>query len=300
MKLNAKSVSKIDMVYTPSKKVIVKKLLDLIARTQHPEPWTEGEKIAWDNPEFSQRILREHLSQEHDEASRRIELIDEHIRWIHEDLLKKKTVRVLDLCCGPGFYTSRLAGLGHACTGIDFSPAAIEYARQVESESVHGCSYIQEDIRTAAYGKNYNLVMMLFGELNVFKPKDAQQLIKKAFQALKVGGILLLETHAFSAVQTIGEQGPSWYSEEKGLFSDKPHFVLSESFWDEERMIATTRHFIVDAKTETVAQQSESIQAYKKKGYQDLLEMEGFQQINFHRSFGDAQDDDFLVISAIK
>ena len=278
----------------------MKNLLDLIARNQKPEPWTEGEKIAWDDPEFSQRILREHLSQEHDEASRRTELIDEHVRWIHEDLLGKKPARVLDLCCGPGFYTSRLASMGHVCTGIDFSPAAIEYAQQVDAESVHGCSYIQEDIRTAAYSKDNDLIMMLFGELNVFKPEDAQQLIQKVYNALKIGGVLLFETHAFSAIQEIGEQSPSWYSEESGLFSDKPHLVLSESYWDDERNIAKTRHFIVDAKTEIVAQQSESIQAYKSKEYQNLLEMKGFQQIHFHRSFGDVQDDDFLVITAIK
>ncbi|MBL6961095.1 MAG: class I SAM-dependent methyltransferase [Anaerolineales bacterium] len=278
----------------------MKDIIDIITRSQAPEAWGEGEKIAWENPNFSKRILREHLSQEHDEASRRSELIDEHVRWIHEVLLRRKPARVLDLCCGPGFYTSRLASLGHTCSGIDYSPAAIGYARQVEAESALGCSYIQEDIRTAAYGKDNDLLMILFGELNVFKKEDTQQLIQKAYQALKPGGILLLEPHSFSAVQEIGEQAPSWYSEESGLFSEKPHIVLSESYWDAKRNIASTRHFIVDAKTTALSQQSENIMAYTKKEYKDLLEMEGFQKVKFHRSFGDALDEDFFVITTIK
>ena len=46
------------------------KLLDVVRR--HPiEPWSGVHKIPWDEPEFSARMLREHLSQEHDAASRR-------------------------------------------------------------------------------------------------------------------------------------------------------------------------------------------------------------------------------------
>ncbi|MBC8335111.1 MAG: hypothetical protein H8E29_07605, partial [Anaerolineales bacterium] len=64
--------------------------------------------------------------------------------------------------------------------------------------------------------------------------------------------------------------------------------------------IASTRHFIVDAKTTALSQQSENIMAYTKKEYKDLLEMEGFQKVKFHRSFGDALDEDFFVITTIK
>ena len=41
----------------------------------------------------------------------------------------ERGARVLDLGCGPGLYTTRLAKLGHTCVGIDFSPASIAYAK---------------------------------------------------------------------------------------------------------------------------------------------------------------------------
>ena len=103
------------------------KLLDVVGRQRVPKPWAEGEKIPWDEPGFSGRMLNEHLSQEHDAASRRFEVIDRHCRWIHGCVLKRNPTRILDLGCGPGLYTSRLARLGHHCVGIDFSPASIAY-----------------------------------------------------------------------------------------------------------------------------------------------------------------------------
>ena len=46
-------------------------LTDIINRNMELDPWEEGERIPWDDPVFSRRILQEHLTQEHDAASRR-------------------------------------------------------------------------------------------------------------------------------------------------------------------------------------------------------------------------------------
>ena len=85
-------------------------------RVPAPAPWDEGENIPWNDPAFSKRMLDQHLSQEHDRASRPYDVIDRHIEWIHGALLKGESARILDLCCGPGLYTSRLAARGHEVT----------------------------------------------------------------------------------------------------------------------------------------------------------------------------------------
>jgi SAM-dependent methyltransferase len=106
-------------------------MLDLVRQFGlPPEPWSEGRTIPWDEPGFSRRMLAQHLSQEHDGASRRQELIDRHVHLITGAALGQAHSLVLDLGCGPGFYSHRLAAMGHDCFGIDFAPAAIEYARQ--------------------------------------------------------------------------------------------------------------------------------------------------------------------------
>jgi hypothetical protein len=107
-------------------------LIEIVDRDPAPVPWAEGDNIPWNDPAFSARMLQEHLSQEHDAASRRWGKIDAQVAWIHEHLLGGKPTRILDLGCGPGLYASRLARLGHSCVGIDWGPADKAHAALVD------------------------------------------------------------------------------------------------------------------------------------------------------------------------
>ena len=63
-------------------------LLKIVHRSQPAVPWAEGDNIPWSEPSFSERMLREHLSQDHDLASRRIENVNRHVAWIHDAVLQ--------------------------------------------------------------------------------------------------------------------------------------------------------------------------------------------------------------------
>ena len=270
-------------------------LIDLVHRRPVPGPWSEGEKIPWNEPAFSRRMLEEHLSQAHDAASRRFEVIDLHVAWIHGNLLKGRQARILDLGCGPGLYTSRLAALGHSCVGIDFSPASIEYARQQIEEAGLDCRYHLEDVRQAEYGRanngpGYDLVMFLYGEINVFRRGDAAAILQKAHAALEPGGLLLLEPHTYEVVEDLGRAPAVWYSAESGLWSARPYLCLKENFWDEAQQVTIERYFVVDAQTGEVSRYASSMQAYSRQGYVDLLHGCGFEEIRFHPSLtGDVE-----------
>lgn len=278
------------------------KLLDVVRRQPIPEPWAEGEKIPWNDPDFSRRMLKEHLSQDHDAASRRSETIDKHVQWIHRGVLYGNPNRILDLGCGPGLYTSRLSKLGHECVGIDYSPASVAYAKEQAKKEGLQCTYLHEDIRDVDYGTGYSLVMLIFGEFNVFSPKDARVILKKAHHALVDNGFLLLESHTFSAVRKMGGQS-SWYSADSGLFSDQPHICLREGFWDAESGTATERYFIIDALTGEVTPHAASMQAYTDEQYRSLLTECGFGEVEFYPSLRgdiDESQSDFIVVVARK
>lgn len=260
------------------------KLIEIIHRQANPKPWSEGEKIAWNDPDFSKRMLTEHLSQAHDAASRRFEIIDKQVDWIHHFILNRQTSRILDLGCGPGLYTERLARLGHACVGIDFSPASIEYARTQAKATDLTCQYYCEDIRNADYANEYDLVMSIFGELNVFRPEEAKAILVKSYDALAPGGYLLLEPHTFEKVAELGKQPPSWHSTEKGLFGEKPYLYLQENIWDEVAEVAIQRYYIIDAATGETAYHSSSTQAYTNAEYRSLLTDCGFTEVDFYDS----------------
>jgi SAM-dependent methyltransferase len=278
-------------------------LIDIIHRQSVPAPWSEGEKIPWNDQGFSQRMLLEHLSQEHGAASRRLETIEKHVGWIHHSVLSNQPTKILDLGCGPGLYTSRLAKLGHECVGIDFSPASIAYANKCAQMDKLRCSYIQQDIRVVDYGNGYDLAMLIFGEFNTFRRAEARSILKKANQALAENGNLLLEVHTFAAVRALGEQPSTWYSSESGLFSDRPHICLTESFWDAQQEVATERYFILDALTGKVRRYAASMEAYTEEQYKSLLEESGFGEVVFHPSLigdVDKEHSDYIVIVSQK
>lgn len=273
-------------------------LLDIVTRDPAPEPWAEGEKIPWNDPAFSSRMLAEHLSQAHDAASRRFAIIDQHVAWIHGALLEGAPASVLDLGCGPGFYTSRLARRGCRCVGIDFGPASIAYARAEAARAGLDCTYRLADIRRADYGEGYGLVMLIFGEFNVFTAADAALILRKAYDALAPGGVLLLEPHVFAAVEAEGQAPASWYASQGGLFSERPHIMLMENFWDAERAIATNRYYVAYAETGEVTRYASSMQAYTDDGYRELVARAGFTDFRHYPSLtGEVAPDGYGLVA---
>jgi len=262
--------------------------MDIVKRIPVPDPWSEGEKIPWNDPELSKRMLQYHLAQDHDLASRRFSIIDKHVKFI--DDLAGGPSKVLDLGCGPGFYTSRLTSLGYKCKGIDFSPASIDYAKEQAEKAGQEIDYLTEDIRTAEYGEGYGLAMMVYGEFNVFKKEDIRAVLKKAYDSLEDGGVFIAEPHRFEAVKSFGEAAPSWYSSESMLFSDDPHLALMECFWVEEHRVTINRYLIVDAATGEVTLHASTMQAYTNEEYETLLRGAGFSEVEFHDSLTEEEE----------
>lgn len=265
-----------------------------------PQPWAEGDKIPWNEPAFSERMLREHLSQAHDAASRRATIIAKQVDWIHNHLLGGQPTAILDMGCGPGLYTSRLAALGHTCTGIDFSPASIAYAHQPAQP---GCRYLEGDLREVEYGSGYGLAMLIFGEFNTFHPAQVRLILHKAQAALAPQGLLLLEAHTFAEIQRIGQRPASWYASPQGLWSASPHLCLQQSSWDADRAVATNRHLVIEAASGRVSRYGESLQAYTEPVYEALLRECGFGQVSFYPALTGVEDDRsdaFVVITGRK
>jgi len=258
-------------------------LADLVDR-KPVKPWDEGGKIPWHEPGFSARMLREHLTQAHDAASRRLEIVDRHVQWIHESLLAGRPSRVLDLACGPGLYASRLARLGHTCVGIDFSPASIAHARGESSRDGLSCTYHERDLREGGFGEGFALALFVFGELNAFRSAEARHIVASARSALTPGGGLVVEVSSEASLRALGQASPHWSTAEAGLFSDEPHLVLKECFWHADARALVERYFIVQLATGDVSRYGISSQAYSQGEYEALLREAGFSSVEAHAS----------------
>ncbi len=259
-------------------------LAELITRSLPPSPWADGDNIPWNEPAFSRRMLDEHLSQTHDLASRRAHLIDAHVGFIQRKLGSETGARILDLGCGPGLYLHRLARLGHRGHGIDFSPASIAYARGVADDQGLDCSFEEADLRSASLGEGFDLVLLVYGQINVFERHHARAILERAHAALVPGGKLLLEPQHPDAI--IGPIGGTtdWNTARSGLFSPTPHVLLHERFWDEPTRTATDRWYVIDAESAAIRRYAMSTCSYTAAELTAMLEQVGFEKVQIHES----------------
>lgn len=254
-------------------------MLHIASRPIPPTNWTTWTTIPWNQPGFSARMLENHLSQEHDWASRTSGIIDAQVAHIHSLLSQKpsESANILDLGCGPGLYTEKLSRLGQHCTGVDFSPASIQYAQnQPEAGSIN---YILQDIREFQPTETFDAVLLLFGEINVFSRADALRLLQTARNCLRPGGVVVVERHTAEAIRAIGHLPNDWQAVPSGLFSERPHLLLEEHFWNEALAAAMTRYYVLDAETAACTEYAALMQAYTESEYQKLFKEAGFSMI---------------------
>ncbi len=271
-----------------SGRIALVNLADLIARTP-VVPWADDGKIPWHDADFSARMLREHLSQQHDRASRPLETIDRHVSWLHQTILDGSSGHVLDLGCGPGFYTTGLARHGHTCVGIDFSPAAIAYAESKAKRLSLPCEYRLEDLRQSDFGAGFHLVLFCFGELNTFSPRDAKEILIRARRALAPSGVLVLEVHSEEYVRSVGERSDRWFTSLRSVFADEPHLCLRTCLWHPECRAATEQHFVIGCDASYV----DTLQAYSDSDYTALLREVGLENVERHAALtGDGSESD--------
>ena len=257
---------------------------------QNDNIWHGAYKIPWDDPDFSRRMLAEHLAQDHDLASRRAEWIDRQVAWIHDDLLGRQPATILDLGCGPGFYSHRLTMRGHRGCGIDFGPASIEYAQQHNPDESR-CQFVLGDIREVAFGGPYDLAMILYGELNVFSPAEALAILRKARAALTPPGRLIVEMQTPQAVQRAGRSEPSEQESESGLFSDRPHRCRTESQWLGEQQVAVQTFHITEAGAEQTQEFRSTTQAWPDHNLIELLKNARFAEASPRNDWPSNTDD---------
>lgn len=255
-------------------------------RPERPEPWERGGNLPWDDPAFSERMLREHLDDSHGAASRAAGERTLLVAWLWERLALEPGADVLDVTCGPGLYAVALAGPGAQVTGIDFGPAAVAHARDLaQAQRVAGrCRFIEADVREVDFGRErYDAALFLYGQLAVFPREEAQRLLGAVARALRPGGRLCVELLDQERVDR--EESTWWFAGESGLWGDAPYFSLGERFWYEEEQLSCERYYTLHLETGELDEILLCDQTYAAGEMEAMMRRAGFRDVAVYEAW---------------
>lgn len=252
-------------------------------RPERPLPWIDGGNLPWDQPDFSRRMLREHLDESHGAASRVTIERRLQIDWLWIQLGLRPGARVLDVTCGPGLYAVELAERGCEVTGIDFAPASIAYARELaKSHNVSDrCTFELQDVRQMSYqGHDFDAALFLYGQLAVFSRQNATSLLAEIARALRPGGRLCVELLNQDRIDK--QDSNWWFTDNSGLWGDKPFLHLGERFWDGEKAISMERFYTLHLETGELDKIVLCDQSYRVEEMIEMMRMADFNSVSVY------------------
>lgn len=252
-------------------------MFDELARiTARPEPFsTSTIDTLWTDPHVSGQMLRYHLDEDLDSASRRHAFIDRSVRWLVDTFDLDAGRRVVDLGCGPGLYTNRLAAAGAAVTGIDLSQRSIDHARRTADDAG-----LDVDHRVADYLEDpptgpFDLALLIYCDLCALDPTRRAQLLANIRELLAPGGALVFDVVSLSRYVTIEEGTEFAESLMDGFWSPKPYFGFHTTFtYDDERVVLDRYDIVEPDRTWSV---SNWLQHYEPDALTTELARAGFE-----------------------
>jgi SAM-dependent methyltransferase len=210
-----------------------------------PVPFDSAAELDWGRPEFARRLLREHLDQSHDGASRRRSVIAAQVRRLRR-LLPPAPARILDAGCGPGLYAVPLAQLGYEVTGVDVSAAALRHARSLARDAhvARKTRFVKGDLRDLPLPTaGFDAALLVYFVLEAFSRAEQPKVLARLAASLAPHGTLIAE------LRLRPDQPPGridwWDVVPNSLLSDRRHLLLGDAVYDQRRHTYVLREVAV-------------------------------------------------------
>ena len=108
-------------------------------------------------------------------------------------LALRKGQRVLDIPCGMGRLTIRLAAWGAVMTGVDLTASYVRRARRRARRAGLEIRFLQADMREIAFEAEFDAAFNWFSSFGYFSDRDNLACARRILRALKPGGRFLIE-----------------------------------------------------------------------------------------------------------
>ena len=213
-----------------------------------PEPFSVySADVLWTDEHISAQMLRFHLDDNTDLASRRSEFVERSVQWMTQEFRIGPQTRIIDFGCGPGLYTARLARRGARVTGVDFSPRSLTYATKTAATEGLSITYRQQNYLDFTTTEKFDLITMIFCDFCALNPEQRQIMLRKFRSMLAPGGRILLDVHTYRTYERQSEKTLFAPNLLDGFWSKNPYYGFLSTFKYPDPMITLDKYTIVEA-----------------------------------------------------
>ncbi len=227
---------------------------ELEAINARPKPfefYTANE--LWTDEYTSQQMLEFHLNDEVDLSSRNTEFINRSVDWIVNQFGVGEGTKIADFGCGPGLYTTRLAGWNADVTGIDFSVRSLQYAEKTAKEKGLDVRYIHQNYLELETKNKFDLILLIMCDYCALSPKQRKKLLKMFNELLYPGGSVLLDVHSLEAFNQREEKAIYEANLLDGFWSAKPYYGFLNTFvYRKEKIVLDKYTLYEEGRTRTI------------------------------------------------
>jgi cyclopropane fatty-acyl-phospholipid synthase-like methyltransferase len=221
---------------------------------QRPEPFEfYTAPDLWTDEHTSKQMLKFHLNENVDLASRNAEFIDRSVEWIAAHFNINTETKIADFGCGPGLYTTKLAQRGAIVTGIDFSENSINCAKKIAAEKGLKISYVLANYLDFQTTNRFDLITMIFCDFCALSPEQRKKILLKFNSFLKPDGSVLLDVHSLNSFNQREESAIYELNQLDGFWSPNKYYGFLNTFkYEKEKVICDKYTIIEAARTRTV------------------------------------------------
>ena len=173
---------------------------------------------------------------------------DGEVDFIERALGLTEPCDLLDLCCGPGRHSVRLAKRGHRVTGVDISAYNLEKAAERATEFGVDVTWREGDMRdTGLAESSQDAVINMFTAFGFFDDAENQRVLEEVARVLRPGGRFFIDLVNRDSLMR-RHQPRMWSDRHNGAV------LLQEHAFDSATGCQTTHWTVVKADGERISQ----------------------------------------------
>lgn len=205
---------------------------------------------------------------------------DEWVQWIQQYI--KPNAAIIDVGCGTGEISLRLAEKGHKVTGIDLSEEMLAFAQQKAQAKNQSIQFLHQDMReVTGFEQAFQAAVICCDSLNYLKNEnDVKKTFKNMFQLLEADGVLLFDVHTPYKMEEVFP-GSTYADQDEEISyiwqSDKGDDVYS--------VIHDLSFFVKDGDMYQRYDETHEQRTFPFETYAAFLESAGFEQIEVTADF---------------